>query len=109
MAKLTAGTNEEGVILDHVQAANRQNQKKISAGRRPGIDLRLQAYSKSLHHDFPKIDRGVGMADVLPVEFRNREAELARVKLGVDISATEEQVGAMQGHAETDAQRSGCD
>src|SRR3989442_2980406 len=57
--------------------------------------------------DFCRIDVGIMIEYVLPVELRNCYAETAIPKLRIEIRSMQQQIGAMQRHAEIDSQQAG--
>jgi len=69
-----------------------------------GTDLAAGVHPYALHPYFFRRDLRVAPQNVLPIEFRDRQAELAVLQLGVEVGGVQQQVGAMQRHAEVNAQ-----
>src|SRR6266849_882793 len=108
VAKRGASLDEKAIVLYPMQAADREETElpvvRLFCGYGPGkhaID------PKALHDDFLRGRGRVVAENVLPVEVGDRYAELASAKLGREQIGALQQIGAVQGEAETDSEQTG--
>src|SRR5438067_1192997 len=81
-------------------AHERERRRLRGMGRAPIVQINADA----MHRDLVARNR-VMVENVMPVEFGNREAESAILQFAIEVVSPNQQIGAMQGHTETNIEQ----